>query len=118
MTVEKPSVSSSHVPVNEGDKNTAANNVAQSSGDHALPDVVAHSNVRVMVKDLISSQRIVQKKKQKKQSETYGQGNIEHIGHHVVQTEQHEGKHGPPDCPRSVLSVKIHVYSCQSQVLT
>jgi len=52
MAVEKPSVSSSHVPVNESDKDTASNDVAEGGRDHALPDVVANGNVRVMVENL------------------------------------------------------------------
>lgn len=40
------------VPVDKCDKDTAADDVAESCRDHALPDVVAHADVWVMQENL------------------------------------------------------------------
>lgn len=40
------------VPVYESHEDTAADDVAESSRDHALPDVVANSNVWMVQEDL------------------------------------------------------------------
>jgi hypothetical protein len=75
------------VPIDHCDKDTATDDIAESGWDHALPDIVANVNIRV--------------------SFEYGQGNVEHIGNNVIQSEQYEGKYRPPNCALEECSVSL-----------
>jgi hypothetical protein len=76
INLDRVLVKQVHVPVVHTNKHATANDVANRSWDHSLPDVQSNGKIGCLEPD--------------------GERHVEHVGDNVLKAEDNEGEDGPP----------------------